>query len=119
MATRGVYTFIDERERFHVYKHWDNYPNVGEMEHDEVGAYAWIRQAKEKAWDLPRFEASEFGAAFIAKHKSEGGGVNLTKHYNRHADIEYRYEIRQVGDKLEVRTFSMYNKNKKYPKVYL
>ena len=117
MSTRGVYTFIDKNERFHVYKHWDNYP-VHE-ENPEIGAYAWIKQAKEVAWDLPRFEASEFGAAFIARHKATGGGVYLTKHYNRHGDIEFRYEIRQVGDKLEVRTFYMYDKKEKHPKVYL
>lgn len=117
MSTRGVYTFIDERERFHVYKHWDNYPT--DSRNPDIGAYAWIRQAKDKAWELPRFEASEFATAFIAKHKTDGGGVYLTKHYNRHADIEYRYEIRQVGDKLEVRTFYMYDKNEKFPKVYL
>lgn len=117
MSTRGVYTFIDEHNKFHVYKHWDNYPS--DPKHPDIGAYAWIKKAKALAWDLPRFEASEFGAAFIAANKSEGGGVYLTKSWKRHGDIEYRYEIRQVGDKLEVRTFYMYDKNEKFPKVYL
>ena len=119
MSTRAVYTFIDDREKFHVYKHWDGYPNVGAMEHDEVGAYAFIRQAKELAWDLPRFEASEFAAAFVARHKREGGGVYLTKGYRYHGDLSYRYEIRAVGDKLEVKTFNCWDRKEKFKKVYL
>jgi hypothetical protein len=110
MSTRAVYTFIDEHNKFHVYKHWDNYPE---------GAHTFIKKAKELAWELPRFEASEFGAAFIAANKSEGGGVYLTKGWKYHGDLSYRYEIRQVGDKLEVRTFNSWDKNEKYPKVYL
>jgi hypothetical protein len=118
MSTRGVYTFIDKNERFHVYKHWDNYPEHPQGNED-INAYAWIRQAKARAWDLPRFEASEFAAGFVATHKNDGGGVYLTKHYNRHADIDYRYEVRAVGDKLEVRAFNMYDKTDKIKKVYL
>lgn len=117
MSTRGVYTFIDEHDKFHVYKHWDNYPS--DPKHPDIGAYAFIRMAKELAWELPRFEASEFGAAFIARHKTDGGGVYLTKGWKYHGDLSYRYEIRQVGDKLEVRTFNSWDKNEKYPKVYL
>lgn len=115
MSTRAVYTFIDEHDKFHVYKHWDGYPE----DNGEGGAYAFIRQAKELAWDMPRFEASEFGAAFIAANKHEGGGVYLTKGWKYHGDLSYRYEIRRVGDKLEVRTFNSWDKNEKYPKVYL
>ena len=117
MSTRGVYTFIDEHDKFHVYKHWDNYP-VHE-DNEDIGAYAWIKKAKALAWELPRYEASEFGAAFIAANKNDGGGVYLTKSWKRHGDIEYRYEIRRVGDKLEVRTFNMYDVTAQYPKVYL
>jgi hypothetical protein len=115
MSTRGVYTFIDEHNKFHVYKHWDNYPE----DNGVSGAYAFIRLAKALAWDLPRFEASEFGAAFIARHKHEGGGVYLTKGWRYHGDLSYRYEIRLVGDKLEVSTFNLWDKKEKYPKVYL
>lgn len=117
MSTRAVYTFIDKHDKFHVYKHWDNYPEHEEAK--DVGAYAFIRQAKALAWDLPRFEASEFGAAFIATHKKEGGGVYLTKGWKYHGDLSYRYEIRAVGDKLEVKTFNCWDRNEKFKKVYL
>jgi hypothetical protein len=40
-----------------VYKHSDGYPD---------GAVCWITKALEHAWPLPRFEADEFAAAFVA-----------------------------------------------------
>ena len=60
MSTRAVYTFRDARNDFHIYKHCDGYPS---------GAAEWIRLALDFAWDLPRFEASEFSAAFVAANK--------------------------------------------------
>lgn len=85
MSTRAVYTFKDEDSEFHVYKHHDGYPQ---------GAARWIENAVVYAWPLPRFEACEFGAAFIAGNKeTRGGGVYLTTHWKDHGDLEYRYEI--------------------------
>jgi len=63
MSTRGVYTFRDEHQIVHIYKHSDNYP---EGPH---GGIAAIEKAKPFAWPLPRFEADEFAAAFVAAHK--------------------------------------------------
>ena len=69
MGTRAIYIFEDEHEEVHVYKHYDNYP---------LGAVDFIENAKEYAWELPRFEADEFAAAFVAANKSRtGGGVRL------------------------------------------
>ena len=48
MGTRAVYTFIDEDNRFSVYKHWDGYPSR---------ALGFIAAAQSFAWPLPRFEA--------------------------------------------------------------
>lgn len=118
MSTRAVYTFIDkDNSRYHVYKHWDNYPE--REDNLEVGAYAFIRQAKELAWELPRFEASEFAAAFIARHKHEGGGVYLTRGWGEHGDLSYHYTIRQKNGKLEVRTYDMFDSTNKFPKVVI
>jgi hypothetical protein len=60
MSTRACYTFIDETEEVHVYKHSDGYP---------TGAAEFIIAALEFAWPLPRFEADEFAAAFVAANK--------------------------------------------------
>ena len=69
MGTRAIYIFEDEHEEVYVYKHYDNYPQ---------GAVDFIEKAKEFAWELPRFEADEFAASFVAANKDRrGGGVRL------------------------------------------
>lgn len=63
MSTRACYRFIDPQAAavVTVYKHSDGYPE---------GAVCWITKALNFAWTLPRFEADEFAAAFIAANKS-------------------------------------------------
>lgn len=103
MSTRAVYTFIDPSSTHHVYKHHDGYP---------TGAAEFIGKALKNAWALPRFEADEFAAAFVAANKSDAGGVRLTHNYTDHADLEYRYEIRLWAGQLEVTAFSVRHGNK-------
>lgn len=105
MSTRAVYTFKDERQTFHVYKHHDGYPS---------GAIQWIEKAIPYAWKLPRFEASDFSAAFIAGNKRsqhdnpyQGGGVYCTHDWEDHGDLEYRYEIELHDKELFIRAFSV------------
>lgn len=97
MSTRALYTFYDDAENcFHVYKHHDGYPS---------GAVKWIEAAFKFAWELPRFEAADFAAAFIAANKTGGGGVYLST--GKHGDLSYSYHIRQSDDKktLTVKAF--------------
>ena len=63
MSTRACYRFIDPKtsDVVTVYKHHDGYPE---------GAVCWITKAIEYAWRLPRFEADEFAAAFVAANKA-------------------------------------------------
>jgi hypothetical protein len=116
MSTRAVYTFIDKDSTFHVYKHHDGYP---------YGALRFIEKAKDYAFPLPRFEADEFAAAFIAANKvskvskqsvlekkgdieaNQGGGIRLTNSYEGHRDLEFRYEISLVENKLYVTIFDI------------
>lgn len=84
MGTRAVYSFSDDRGTHHVYKHWDGYP---------AGAFDFITKAIALAWPLPRFEADDFAAAFVAANKTEGGNIRLTNGPENHGDLEYRYEI--------------------------
>ena len=65
MGTRAIYIFEDDHEEVYVYKHYNNYPS---------GAADFIEKAKELAWELPRFEADEFAAAFVAANKNRKGG---------------------------------------------
>jgi len=106
MSTRAVYTFIQDGEAHHVYKHHDGYPS---------GAADAIANALPLAWPLPRFEADEFAAAFVAGNKeralpalpmSQGGGIRLTHGWDRHGDLEYRYEITGNGNSLRIVAYS-------------
>jgi len=82
MGTRAVYIFEDAHGEVAVYKHYDNYPQ---------GAVDFIEEAKAYAWGLPRFEADEFAAAFVAANKNpKGGEVRLVgnSYKDRDAMIE-------------------------------
>jgi hypothetical protein len=96
MGTRAVYTFIDTDERHSVFKHWDGYPRW---------ACRFIAHALPLAWPLPRFEADEFAAAFVAANKKEAGNVRLTSGPDAHGDLSYSYEIRCQDERLHVRIF--------------
>ena len=91
MSTRAVFTFSDPDtvgSPFVVYKHYDGYP---------TGALEALQNAREVAWPLPRFEADEFAAAFIAANKTGPGGVRIVGRgpWNAisPADIEYAYHV--------------------------
>ena len=60
ISTRGVYSFKDEYGTYHVYKHSDNYP---------TGAAKALENTLVLAWQLPRYEADEMAAAFVAGNK--------------------------------------------------
>lgn len=76
MGTRAVYFFEDRQDDdcyYGVYKHYDGYPQ---------GAAAHIEDAKAYAWPLPRWEADEFAAAFVAANKNpKGGEVRLLPNF--------------------------------------
>ena len=76
MGTRAVYFFEDchtDGRYYGVYKHYDGYPQ---------GAAAHIEDAKSYAWPLPRWEADEFAAAFVAANKNpKGGEVRLLPNF--------------------------------------
>ena len=109
MSTRASYIFKDEYHAVCVYKHHDGYPE---------GAKEHIAKAVDFAWPLPRFEADEFGAAFVAANKltdnkippeHRGGGVRLVSGdedaWKRHCDIEYLYQIECVNDQIKVKAW--------------
>ena len=93
MSARAVYTFIEKGARFNVYKHHDGYPS---------GALDATKAALAFAWPLPRYEACDMAAAFVAGNKLKGGGgVYLMPGGAPKTvapdDIEYRYIIEQNG----------------------
>lgn len=86
MSTRACYIFKDQDREFTVYVHCDGYPS-----------WAWRyfadTIASGIAWPLPRWEADEFGAAFIAVNKTRPGSVRLVKKWNDHDDLSYLYKL--------------------------
>lgn len=100
MGTRAVYTFKDEFGDYHVYKHWDNYPK---------GAAGFIEKALSNAWELPRFEATDFGAAFISANKTKGGDLRLS--LGDDSGLDYKYTIYQKDNQLYVTCYEDKNFN--------
>ena len=60
MSTRATITVFDDNDYFHLYKHYDGYPEA---------IKPLIENAKKLAWDLPRFEAGEFMTSLIKSMK--------------------------------------------------
>lgn len=89
MGTQAVYTFFDEKFEYHIYGNFDGYP---------TGAYDKLIKMIPFAWPLPRFEANDIAAAFIAGNKQSGGNIFLTKHWNEHGYLNYRYEITKSNE---------------------
>lgn len=86
MSTRGIYTFKEPGQSHHVYVHHDNYPQ---------GAAEKFQKALKSGlcWPLPRFEADEFAAGFIAANKDQPGNFRLANSRTAACDVEYGYTI--------------------------
>ena len=115
MSTRAMYTFKDQYDTVHVYKHQDGYPE---------GGLSWIANARNYAWTLPRFEADEFAAAFVAANKPKynadaeypdlatGGGVrlcgfNIKEPWQMASDAEYHYIVTAHEGQIHVEIFEV------------
>lgn len=87
MGTRAVFMFFHmnaSNDAYSVYKHWDGYPE---------GAAEFMTKAIPFAWELPRYEACDFAAAFVAANKKKGGDVFMTTGNDAHGDLDYYYEV--------------------------
>jgi hypothetical protein len=91
MSTRAIYSFRDQSDTYHVYVHYDGYPS---------GAAAYFKRWLDSglSWELPRFEADEAAAGFVAANKTGQGGVRLVKNRTDCVDVEYGYRIYQDDD---------------------
>jgi len=96
MSTRAVYGFKDQYSTHWVFVHHDGYPTGA------ADKFAAALKSK-LVWQLPRFEANEFAAGFIAANKESAGGVRLTSGPDAHGDIEYVYLVSQNGTGLQVK----------------
>ena len=97
MATRATITVADGNDSFDLYQHHDGYPD------GPHGLVRHIAMAGRMAWDLPRFEASDFAAAIIAVLKDRGGSTYLTKNADEHGDRDYHYRIEPLRENFQTR----------------
>lgn len=90
MSTRAAYTFVDtDGATSHVYVHHDGYP-------EGAAEKFALTLASGQIWPLPRYEADEFAAGFIAANKREGGSVRLLADPKMVGDLEYHYTVTQA-----------------------
>lgn len=88
MSTRANIVVRDGMNDIQLYKHSDGYPS---------GAVPAIQKALQFSWKLPRFEATDFAAAFVRANKDGGGQIYIDGTYEEgvteHGDIEYLYFV--------------------------
>jgi hypothetical protein len=98
MSTRACYTFKDERSEIHVFKHHDGYP---------AGAAVFINRALKSSWELPRYEADEFAAAFVGANKDGPGGIRLMPSGKieevASMDTEWHYLVEPINGREDLR----------------
>lgn len=87
MGTRAIYRFTDNEGTYAVYKHYDGYP---------TGAAEFLLKAFGKAWKLPRYEANELAASFVAANKEDEGGVRLMNDPDADWGQDYVYDVFQA-----------------------
>ncbi len=98
MSTRAVYGFKDDYSTFWVYVHHDGYPEgAAEKFKDTLDS--------KRIWPLPRYEADEFAAGFIAANKTESGSVRLTIGPGSHSDTEFCYVVSMESYGLRIVAF--------------
>lgn len=109
MGTRAVITFSDEFGNYSVYQHWDGNPET---------VIENIRTAKHH-WPMPRFEADEYAASYVATHKTSEGNIRLTKGPRAHGDLAYVYTVTRdkYANYLTVTYRSMEQRAKKHVRI--
>ena len=99
MGTRTVITFRDQDGDFSIYQHYDGYPD------GDHGVKAKIENLfkSDKVWKLPRFEADEAAAGYIALYKTGEGNIRLTRGPDAHGDLEYTYLVTCANGKIKIK----------------
>lgn len=87
MSTRAVLIFKASEYadvEFAIYQHGDG---------DPASVSQFIDLARYRAWELPRFEADEFAAAYIAATKRREGMIRLLPNPSVIGDATFTYVI--------------------------
>ena len=100
MSTRATITIKGDDGHCDIYRHQDGYP---ESQH---GVIHDLRLAQKFAWELPRFEATDFAAAVVAVMKQNPGSVYLTKEAENHGDRAFHYEVTAAKTDIVVKVYA-------------
>jgi hypothetical protein len=93
MGTRALVSFVDpvnKAQTVNIYVHFDGYP---------TNVLLMIEKATALAWPLPRYEAAEFSAAFVAANKNWAGNIRIdsvksaTQVRKNFVDLSYHYVV--------------------------
>lgn len=93
MGTRAIITFVEPKDdynpkrSYHLYQHWDGYPSG-------VADHLALMLSSGKCWPLPRYEADEIAAAYVATAKTQSGNIRLAHSRTSAADVAYGYTIK-------------------------
>ena len=93
MGTRASITFEDAHNSFTIYQHWDGDPETIARN---------VERSKMFAWNLPRFEASDFAAAYVAANKERGGNIRLLQQQESY-DTQHDYLVTCETDFLNIK----------------
>jgi hypothetical protein len=95
MGTRAIYTFEDATDERHIFVHYDGYP---------TGAATYFKQWLDAGvtWTIPRFEADEAAAGFVAAIKTGAGNVRIAGARFSYSDVEFGYRLFMRGNELHV-----------------
>lgn len=119
MATRcNILVKDNEGNRIVLYRHYDGYPE------GENGVIKGLEEAKKYAWELPRFEASDFAAAIVRATKDAAGNIYIDGSLRNgeaddalnHGDISFFYIVKPCkdGPMIDVEVVEMFPENKTY-----
>jgi hypothetical protein len=108
MSTNATLEFVDSNKcKCYVYKHWDGSPS---------GIKEAIFKALRFSWLLPRFEADEFAASFIAANKVGPGDVRVIGKLKDYSG-DYHYAISHSVD-IWIKAYSLDFKDGKRTLIY-
>lgn len=92
MSTPATITFSDENEKVSVHSQGYGYPS---------GILEALNKALMLAWELPRFEACEFAASFIAMNKVRQGGFRVIQKPSKYG-VAYHYDVTCKAGRLHI-----------------
>lgn len=95
MSTHARINFVGDGKVFSLYQQFDGYPDGA------MGVLSAIKETKDNAWSVHRFDPSEFCCAYIRGNKIGPGLIRII-HENDAFDVDYTYTVACIAGKIAV-----------------